>query len=175
MPTSTVADAVADLVDAFPDKAPEEATVRLYISSLADVPPDLLAGAVAQIIRTKTDDWFPTIGRVREAVAERALDLPSEAEALRQVDARIAWARLPERDRDAPPPVHPLVSEALDRVGGYHAVRTSDRPDLLWSTLGRLYRDLRSSAILDVQSGRTPLSAPARALEAGLRPNGAVS
>lgn len=147
-------DIIADLAAAFPRMKIDRDTLRVYIADLEDLPIDVVDVAVRDLRRTH--EWFPTISHIREATAERMLGLPSESEALAQVDDRIRWAR--ERD-EAPdanerPDVHPLITEALDSVGGFYALRTAKEPHIVRGQFLRLYRDARSSRIRDVQLSR---------------------
>lgn len=162
---------MAELTHAFPDflarldPQAREATMRLYLRELADIPAEILAVAVRDVIRTS--DHFPRVKAIREAAALRTLALPTESEALAQVAARIAWGRQPEQDRGAPPVLHPLVGEALDHVGGYHAFRVADEPGVVRGQFLRLYKDLRSGALRDANVGPAlPPPEPPRAIEA---------
>lgn len=136
---------LADLVDAFPRDAISAQTVRVYARELADVPVDRLAQAVSDLIRTSR--YFPRVAEIRERAAELALDLPGEADALEQVQARAAWARLAEDERGSPPPIHPAVKRALQLVGGAHAMRAADEPAVIRGQFLRLYRDVRAGEV----------------------------
>lgn len=138
-----VSQVLADLVDALPPQQPLTAgAAEVYRRNLADVPPALLQQAAERCIRTCR--WFPRVAEIREAAAEIALQLPGEARALDQIDNRVRWAR--DGQQGEPPPVDPLVVEALARVGGYPAWRGGDGP-IVRGQFGRVYREERAAAI----------------------------
>ena len=140
MSEPTVHGMVEYLARAFP-RQPFD--IGQYERELADCPPALLGQAVRGLLRVP-GEWCPSIGDVRGKVAELLLGLPSERDAARQVDARIAWARNQEGD---PPAVHALVREAVQHVGGWHSIRAADRPEVVRGQLLRFYRDARSAEI----------------------------
>lgn len=143
---------LADLGDAFPRQQVSRETFAVYVREVSDIPAPVLERVVRSLIRSS--EWWPTVRAIREAAAELTLGLPGEADALAQIEARMAWSRTEESDRSAePPPVHPLVREALDHVGGWHAFRAADEPAVVRGQFGRLYRELRARAIRDAQIG----------------------
>lgn len=150
--------ALAELTVAYRADLPD-ATISLYLRELADLPDDVLERAVSQIIRTKRESWFPTIGEIRAVAAELVLALPGEADALGQVEARLAWGILRQGD---PPDVHPLVREALDHAGGFKALRHSESPTVVRGQMMAYYRDLRARAIRDAQVAPALPPAPER-------------
>lgn len=139
--------ALRKLARAFPDSKQASAeTQTLYIENLMDVPPALLDRAVAELIRT--EEFFPKLATIRRACAELALDLPDEAGALRQIRARMRWAQLDETTRSPDyPEVHPIVREALDHVGGFPALRTSEKPGVVLGQFSRIYGELRAAEL----------------------------
>ena len=141
---------LADLANAFPRQAVTPATVAVYARELDDLPEDALEQAVRDLIRSA--DWLPTVAAIRLAAAEYLLELPSETDALSQIEARIAWARAD--DGTDPPPVHNLVSATLEHVGGYHAFRSTDKPSMLRAQFVNLYRETRQRQLRDVQTGK---------------------
>lgn len=151
------AEILADLGRAFPRQAINRETFQLYLTETADIPEAVLADVVRELVRSA--EFFPTIRALRSAAAERLLGLPGEAEALAQVEGRMAWAR---GDQDDPAPgVHVLVLRAVQGVGGWHSFRTEDGGVVRGQFL-RLYRDVRAEAIRDVQIGDLALDrAPA--------------
>jgi hypothetical protein len=126
-------------------------TLRVYLRELDDIPLAVLEQTVRELIRTS--EFFPTVRAIREAAAERTLNLPGEEEALAQIEARIRWAREDEETRGDPPSVHPLVVRALEHVGGFHGYRSADEPGVVRGQFLRLYRDLRGRAIHDAKVG----------------------
>lgn len=155
MSSPSLASLLADLRHAFPNPSIDQARLDLYLRELADVPLPVLAVAVRTAIRG--GDYFPRISELRRLAAEHVLALPSEDEALRQVYARQEWGRRDEADRGDPPPIHPLVKEALDLVGGWAAFRTADEPTILRGQYLRIFREMSARAVRDVQLGTVPI------------------
>lgn len=135
---------LAQLKLAFPRDPITQDRFDLYVHELASVDPAALEAAVREIIRTRTGGYFPAIAEIINAAAEHALGLPSPDEALAQVEARIRWGR--ERAGEAPA-VHPAVVEALEQVGGFHALRTAEKPSVIRGQFLNLYRDRRAAAL----------------------------
>jgi hypothetical protein len=139
---------VASLARHFPshfaklDRSEAVALQADYCLRLNDIPPDLLAAVVDDYIQTEENPFgFPTVGKLRALAAERALALPGEAEALRQIADR-------ELGIGA---INPLVSEALKQVGGWYAWRTCEEPTVIRGQFARIYRELRAAAIKEAQ------------------------
>lgn len=128
-----------------------DAAMRMYLSELNDIPPGLLERALHQIVRTKL--FFPKVSEIREVAAELALNLPTEADALDQIEARMRWARLPDEARGEGPTLDPLVLKALDHVGGFYSFKTSENPVAIRGQFMRLYRDLRTHTLQEAQVG----------------------
>lgn len=150
----TSAQILADLKRAFPRQVLDAETFGVYLRELNDVPPQLLEVVVQELIRTS--EWFPTVRAIREKAAERTLALPGEAEALAQIEARLRHTRENGTAEDAPL-VHPLVREAVNHVGGYSSFRSSDDPGVVRGQFGRLYREMRTRAIVEAQVGNLEL------------------
>lgn len=130
-----------DLAFAWPDRPVPPQTLALYARELSDVPDDVLTAVVRELIRT--EQFFPRLATILAACAEYVLHLPSEAEALDQIEARIAWGH---NGRVPPSPaVAALVAAALDKVGGYAAWRTAEKPHLLRSQFLSIYRAMRAA------------------------------
>lgn len=143
---------LADVARVLPPPASfDERALRMYLHELEDIPPDLLRESLHRIVRTRT--FFPKVCEIREAAVELALALPSETDALQQVEARLRWARLNEDDRGPAPPLDPLVLEALDHVGGFYVFKTAENPAAVRGMLLKRYRELRSNAVVDGQVG----------------------
>jgi hypothetical protein len=140
----SIGDALNDLRAAFPRDQIREETVRVYARELADLDPGDVEAAVRALIRTS--QFFPRVSEIREAAAALRLALPSEADALRQVEARTEWARLPEQHR-------------------------GDQPSVLRGQFLRLFRGLRQDAIREAALGDISAALPpgraVRAIEAG--------
>jgi hypothetical protein len=145
---SHLASALADLARAFPQREVTAGTLGIYLQNLSDLPVAAVVDACTVLIRTS--EFFPTVHAIRETVAESLLGLPSEAEALALVNSKHA-SRCP------------LVREALEAVGGYHAWAASREPTMLRGQLLRIYRDLRAARINEAIAGTLALDpAPAR-------------
>lgn len=145
MPPST-AEVLATLKDAYPRERIERSTLVVYVHSLRDIPGDVLAAIVQEII--DTSPWFPSVAAIRERAAERSLRLPGEAEALAQIDARMRW--IDAGGEGDPPPVHHVVRQALKAVGGWYAFRSADAT-VIRGQFGRLYRELRAGTVSSTQ------------------------
>jgi hypothetical protein len=167
VPGPTPQELIADLARAFPRQPVTAETLRIYLRELADIPPAALETACRELMRAS--EFFPTIRAIREAAAEHLLALPGEAGALAQIEARMAWGRADEDERGEAPGVHPLVREAVDHVGGFHAFRATDEPAVVRGQFLRLFRDLRGRAVRDAQIGQLELPgrAPVRELDRG--------
>lgn len=150
--TALVQALVADLVRAFPrdfPRGPDPGTVDVYVRRLSTLPPEILTRVVHELIDTETR--FPTVGQIKTLAGERVLRLPSEQDAVAQVEARMAWAT---RGREGDPPaVHPLVEQALRQFGGYAAFRLADSPSIVRSQFIRAYRDARAAEVRRYASG----------------------
>jgi hypothetical protein len=147
----TVQRLVSDLMLSYPRQHVTGGNHAAYVRALSDLPLPVLAEAVERCVRT--EEWLPTVAVVRRTAAEIMLALPTEADALAQIQERQRWARDPG---DAPtlPPVHPLVQSALDRVGGWHAFRVAENAEVIRGQFGRIFRDARAEEIRRAQVGR---------------------
>jgi len=143
--------ALAHLKDAFPNAKITEGTFRVYLDHLDDLPQEGVEKAAYRIVDTQ--DWFPTIRQIREAVIEETLALPSEVEALAQVEA---GGRL-----------HIVVGNALAMIGGKYAWRTAEEPTVLRGQFLKLYRQERERVIQEAMIGRFALN-PAPAADDGI-------
>lgn len=142
------------------------------LADLADIPVEYLDAAAIELRRTS--DYFPSVAQLRTAAIDRMLDLPSETEGLAQIEARIHWARQPEDTRGPAPFVHDLVVEALEYAGGYHELRTTDRPGVFRGQFVNFYRDIRTRALHAARTGPVSLSAATsrKELEPATEPSG---
>lgn len=156
----------------FPQRPVPAATIYLYVEHLTDLPEAQVEAAVATLVCTY--EWFPTLRAIREAVAENTLGLPSQDQALVQVERLIEWGRLDEGSRPAAPTLHPAVREALDHVGGFYAFRGADEPTIVRAQFLKLYASIRERQIKAVQVRTIPApqlgSITAGQLTTGLRP-----
>lgn len=147
MPPAPLHALIANLARAYPRQAITAETLAVYVEHLSDIPDDLLADIGREWIRTER--FFPSIAELRNAAAERALLLPSDEQALAQVMARVAYRGGPE---DAPD-VHPLAVAAVRGVGGFSALRSSEKPEVVVSQFLRFYREARADALRNAQVG----------------------
>lgn len=152
---------LGDLKRAFPRQKIELPTVEIYARELADLPETALEVAARELIRSS--EFFPTIAAIRQAAVTSLLALPSEAEALAQIEARVAWGR---SQVGTCPAVETGVHQAVLAVGGYYAFRASEDPGVVRGQFLRLYRDGCARRIRELQvngfralSGQNVLSA----------------
>lgn len=139
-------------MEIYPRQALRQGTIDAYVRELRDLPPDTLAGALTNLYRTS--EFFPTVAEIRRVAAEMTLRLPTEDEALSQVENRIRFAKTNADDHPALPvvaPVHGDVKRALDHVGGYHAFRSASEPQIIRGQFLRLYREIREQRIRQAQ------------------------
>lgn len=132
--------ALADLRAAFPHSNVPTSTLELYKRHLADLPLAVFDQVVTRLIRT--EEHFPTVAKIRRDAAELALGLPSEAEALTQIESREITS--------------PLVRDCLRRVGGVSAWRASEEPTVIRGQFLRLYREAREAEITALAVGERP-------------------
>lgn len=158
---------IARLARAFPRHPITPETFELYVEELEGIAPEVLDQAVTNLVRSS--EWFPTVSAIRNTCAEIVLALPTESAALAEIDARIDWGRVRAENPDGaphePPAVHPLVGQALERVGGFPALRTSEKPWAVRSQFCNVYGEIRAAAVREAQMNPA-LEAP-RALLSG--------
>lgn len=136
-------DCIAAIKDAFPRAEISPQTIAVYTSMLADLPPDDLERAVADLLGSS--EFFPTIAAIRGAVFERRLQLPPVAEAVRQLTAG-----------RTPTDFHPLVWEARMAVGDPFDWR--ERGDsVLVAQARKVYEDLRATRLREANLGSAGL------------------
>ncbi len=139
-----IAELIAMLAVSFPafkgkleqfSKADKQRMVKAYHIALGDIDADLLACVVEHIISTAT--FFPSAGEIRSTayhLAEVGLGIPSAQDAWAEVSAMTRKGFYKQADGgwyQARPPLpedwsHPLVQKAVDAVGGWVALRTSE-------------------------------------------------
>lgn len=125
--------AFKDKLSAFP-KADKQRMVHAYHLALEDIDSDLLAQVIKHIVSTAT--FFPSAGEIRRAafhLAEVGLGIPSAQDAWAEVSVMIRkgfwetdkgwWEARPPQAEDWS---HPLVQRAVEAVGGWVALRTSE-------------------------------------------------
>lgn len=148
MSNNPTAQIIAELAAAYEKELPAD-TLRVYVRELHDIPTIFLSEACRYLARTV--DWFPRIAQIRAAVAEHRLALPTEDEALAQIEARIGWYN--DWQGQVAPFMHPLVKRALGHVGSTYAFRATNEPAVVRGQFLKLYRDMRNSAIREMQVG----------------------
>lgn len=144
----TLIDLMEILCDAYPREKLPDKTLKLYIRTLADLPVDVLEEAIWEIVATLK--YMPTIAVIRAVACERILALPTEEEALGQVDALMA-SRASGSPQDAPA-LHPLTREAVDLVGGFQAFREARNPGAQRQSFLGIYRRLRERRLTETQT-----------------------
>jgi hypothetical protein len=109
---STVDDALAILVSAFPHKEVSKPTLLAYKAGLRDLHPDLLKAAVVAVVQEHTYPTLPTVAAIRERAAELAApdDLSAEA-AWEQLQA---WGRSGPRSEKT---LHPDILVTISTFG----------------------------------------------------------
>lgn len=134
-------ESIAALAAAFTNDGIEQATLEVYLSALADIPPGELQAVVVHLIETQEERWFPTVATLRRMVFERRLALPSPAEAWEQIQTS-------EGRKAAAAP----VKAALEAVGGSWALKTSESLSFFRRDFIDQYESTRRRA-LDEASG----------------------
>lgn len=124
------------LAAAYPKTHLGQATLAVYAADLADIDPDVLAGALVDLRRTSR--FFPTIAEIREACAIAVIDPPNPAEAFRQASTKA--------------PMHELVAEARTLVGDSWHWQTSTTHDLE-RQFRAAYAETRDRALRKLQVG----------------------
>ena len=152
-----VRELVGGLEAAFPDPPLADATGALYQRMLADLGDDDADAAIDELIATTAR--LPPIGRIRRAVIEPRLDLPT-AEGWLAVQGRGGLR---------------LVGRAAQLLGGTFNVGTSEDPELTRVRFARVYEGLRRREVdgrvaAGVRASRTRL--PAASQRLGDRPPG---
>lgn len=141
---------VASLRAAYPNQNLPVETVAVYAAALEDLEPADVRDATAALI--KASRFFPTVAEIRERVAETRLSLPGPTaawlEATGRADGTFEGVR------------HPLVTEALNGIGGVWAVKTTENPVATRSQFLKFFNELRDARIgAFVQTGTLALEA----------------
>lgn len=153
---NTPLDHLSDLAPLFPrtfahmTREQQAETLMAYADNLTDFPEETVGSACAELART--EEWFPSLAKIRERCAELVLQLPTEDEALAQIEACVG-------QEGSSAKMHPLVRSALNLVGGFAAWRVSEEPTVLRGQFCRLYREARVREMRDCQVGQPALVA----------------
>lgn len=145
----STAAAVAILRDAYPRQEFPDASVRLYVRMLDDLPGDEIERAVVRLIRRSR--FLPSVAEIREEVAEARCSLPTPAEAWSlATDAVTSFADMPEELRDS-----------IRAVGGRFTILHGDNPATIRAQFMRDYEQRRQTALTRTAGadGRTPVEA----------------
>ena len=127
-----VREIVRRLAAAYPDPPLGEESADLYARMLVDLPYDAVDPAVDELIATAMK--LPTVSRIRRAVVEPTLDIPTADE---------AWLAVQTRSGD----LHELVAQVARLVGGTYNIRTSADPELARVRFVKVYDELRRKAV----------------------------
>jgi hypothetical protein len=127
-----VRDLVRRLRAAYPDPPLGEETEKLYERMLVDLEFEAADPVVDELIATMMK--LPTVSRIRRAVIEPTLAIPTADE---------AWLAVQTREPD----VHELVAHVARLVGGGYNIRTSSDPELTRVRFVKVYDELRRKAV----------------------------
>jgi hypothetical protein len=127
-----VRELVSRLAAAFPDPSMNDETRKLYERMLADLPFAKADGVVDELIATTMK--LPTISKVRRAIIEPELDIPTADE---------GWVAIQNRE----PELHELVAHVARLLGGTFNIRTSDDPELTRVRFVKVYEQLYRKAV----------------------------
>lgn len=123
---------------AYPDPRMEDETFDLYVRMLMDLDYARTDEVVDELVATMMK--LPTISRVRRAIIEPDLDIPTTEE---------AWTAIQTHEKDP----HELVIRAAHLLGGMYNIRTSADPELsrvrFANVYDRLYRKAVDKALAD--------------------------
>lgn len=144
-------DSVQSLVDAFPNRNVNEATVLRYVDDLEDLPEPLVVAAIRQLRRTNT--FLPTIGEIRMLVVEAGCGLPDENAAWQEVRREMADKSI----GSGPWECSPLVLDIVKSIGTWELRNDPDGKSA--ERFRRLYRERRMELVKRMAAG--DLSLPA--------------
>lgn len=139
---------VALLRAAYPNAVINPETVTAYEAALGDLDGQAVMDAVSALVRTVK--FMPTIAEIRETVGEKLLGLPTASEAWIEASQRSSgtWG-----DR----PRNPVVTKAIEAMGGTYLIKTSDNPTIMHSQFTKAYAEMRARAMSDFsRTGRLP-------------------
>jgi hypothetical protein len=127
-----VRELVRRLRAAYPDPPLSEETEKLYERMLVDLDFAMVDPVVDELIATTMK--LPTVSRIRRAVIEPTLAIPTADE---------AWLAVQTREGSA----HELVGHVARLVGGGYNIRTSSDPELTRVRFVKVYDELRRKAV----------------------------
>jgi hypothetical protein len=123
---------IARLRAAYPTSPMNAESEEVYGDLLRDLEYEDVDRVVDELIATAMR--LPSISRIRRAVIEPTLDLPT---------AEDAWVAVQSRKSD----VHELVHRAATLMGGSFNLRTSSDPELTRVRFVKVYEELRRTAV----------------------------
>jgi hypothetical protein len=127
-----VRELVRRLRAAYPDPPLAEESEKLYERMLVDLDFAAVDPVVDELIATMMK--LPTVSRIRRAVIEPTLSIPTADE---------AWLAVQMREGA----VHELVAHVARLVGGGYNIRTSSDPELTRVRFVKVYDELRRKAV----------------------------
>jgi hypothetical protein len=132
MTSFEVRELVSRLAAAFPDPPLKDETRKLYERMLTDLSYERADAVVDELIATTMR--LPTISRVRRAIIEPELGIPTADE---------GWLAVQTRE----PELHELVAHVARLLGGTFNIRTSDDPELTRVRFVKVYEQLYREAV----------------------------
>jgi len=138
---------VALLTAAFATPTWAEETIRLYADMLIDLDRDCVREVVSDVIRSRKTDRAPTIGEIRQEVAQRQW----EGAGLGLLTPDDAWGfvlrSITQVGHVGPfPRRYPLVTRIVDRLGWQNLCQSTNQPADRARFL-EMYRDLRDRSL----------------------------
>jgi hypothetical protein len=128
---SEVQEVIERLEAAFPDPPIPDKTKQLYARMLIDLDYAEVDPAVDELIATTMR--LPTVSRVRRAVIEPKLDIPTSEE---------AWVAVQSHGE-----LHDLAKRVAHLLGGTFNIRTSEDPELTRVRFAKVYDELRRKEV----------------------------
>lgn len=144
---------------AFPQKPIPPESLVVYAEALRALPFEAVRAACERL--RDTEEWFPTIAKIKRAVVEgpggAALADEAWAEAVREAK-RVGWNRPPLFANGAfqPPAVptfsSPLIGEAAYAIG-WDVICTSDKPEIVGAQFRKAFQALQEREAKRMQTG----------------------
>jgi hypothetical protein len=148
-------------------------TVASYSDRLALIPPDYLPVVIDRVLDTHVYPTLPTIGEVKAAYMDLALDdtVLSAGEALRWAERQVGriGGYTPDGKFIEPPYPDPVVRETMRRFGWQRLHRSEADNDWLDKEFARTYAEAREYVGKQVMAGHLtppPVALPDRAVPA---------